>query len=360
MRRVLVPLLSPGRAAAFEIPRPGAAIQWLEGQTMGTTWRVGVVAPPGFGVPELREAVQARLDDIVAQMSHWESDSWVSRYNAAPAGTWTPLREETLQVLSHAKEVAQASGGAFDPTSGALVDLWGFGPAAADRREDGGRGPLARLPAASEVHSLLQQAGWRRLEIDLRRRAAFQPGGLRLDLSAIAKGFGVDQVCRLLTAAGLASHLVEVGGELRGAGIKPDGQPWWVALEHPAGSDPGASARRTRHVETVVALHGQAVATSGDYRRYFDIAGRRYSHTIDPRSGCPIQAGPASVTVLHESAMAADALSTALMVMGKDEGYTWAEQHGLAALFISRHDCDSPDADPYSERMTGAFAALLQ
>ncbi len=360
MRRVLVPLLTPDQAAAVAIPRPGAAVHWLEGQTMGTTWRVGVVAPPGSGLNELREQVQGCLDRIVAQMSNWEAGSCLSRYNAAPAGSWTALPEEMLLVLSYAREVAQASGGAFDPTSGALVDLWGFGPGAAHRCGNGGRGPFSSVPAPAQLQLLLQQAGWERLEIDRVRRAAFQPGGLRLDLSAIAKGFGVDQVCRLLTAVGLASHLVEVGGELRGAGVKPDGQPWWVALEHPAQSDPGTTSRRPSHPETIVALHGLAVATSGDYRRFFNIAGKRYSHTIDPRNGSPIAAGLASVTVLHECTMAADALSTALTVMGREEGFTWAERHGLAALFIFRHDCDEPDDDRYSERMTAAFAALLQ
>jgi thiamine biosynthesis lipoprotein len=172
---------------------------------------------------------------------------------------------------------------------------------------------------------------------------------MAIDLSAIAKGFAVDKLARLLTARGIANHLVEVGGELRGAGGKPDGQPWWVALEAPPPGRPGGAVA----TDTVVALHGLAVATSGDYRRCFAHDGQRLCHSIDPRSGRPIAHGLASVTVLHQACMLADAQSTALTVLGLDHGLAHAQQHRIAALFVQR------TVDGVEEHMSDAFAALL-
>jgi thiamine biosynthesis lipoprotein len=190
-----------------------------------------------------------------------------------------------------------------------------------------------------------RSAGWRRLDIDPARRALRQPGGLALDLSAIAKGFGVDLVARRLEALGIVDHLVEVGGELRGAGVKPDGQPWWVELEHPEG------ARRGER--TLLALHGLSVATSGDYRRWFDHGGTRYSHTIDPRDGRPIRHGLASVTVIHADCMRADAWSTALAVLGPDAALALADRLRLTARLLLRA------GDGFVERRSAAFDALL-
>ncbi|MET0383542.1 MAG: FAD:protein FMN transferase, partial [Burkholderiaceae bacterium] len=185
--------------------------------------------------------------------------------------------------------------------------------------------------------------------------------GLGLDLSAIAKGHGVDRVAILLGRLGFESHLVEVGGELRGTGIKPDGQPWWVALERPScGGLPGTAAPSDesgrdpngRLPATLVALHGLSAATSGDYRRWFEHDGVRYSHTIDPRDGRPVRHGLASVTVLHADCMTADALSTALTVMGPSDGPDFAERQAIAALFVVR------GRDGLRERMTSAFEAM--
>jgi thiamine biosynthesis lipoprotein len=178
------------------------------------------------------------------------------------------------------------------------------------------------------------------------RRALRQPGGLALDLSAIAKGFAVDLVARRLVAAGIESHLVEIGGELRGSGVKPDGQPWWVRLEHP---DPDSAGG-----DTLLALHGLAVATSGDYRRWFEQDGTRYGHTIDPRDGRPIRHGLAAVTVIHPQCMLADAWSTALNVLGPDAGPALATRLGLAARFVVRHE------GRFEERTSAAFDSLLQ
>jgi thiamine biosynthesis lipoprotein len=206
--------------------------------------------------------------------------------------------------------------------------------------------PRGALPDAARLAHARAATGWRRLALDPVRRAAWQPGGLALDLSAIAKGFGVDRVARRLEALGLDSHLVEVGGELRGGGVKPDGQPWWVRLEHPA---PDADAP-----QTLLALHGLCVATSGDYRRWFDHDGQRYSHTIDPRDGRPIRHGLASVTVIHAECMQADAWSTALGVLGPQAGPTLADRLGLAARFVVRN------GGGFDELASAAYERLLR
>ena len=184
------------------------------------------------------------------------------------------------------------------------------------------------------------------MQFDAATRRLYQPGGVQLDLSSVAKGFAVDQLARALRMQGASHFLVEVGGELRGAGVKPDGQPWWVTLE--GVPDAGEQAA------TVVALHGLAVATSGDYRRHYLHRGARASHTLDPRTGYPIQNNVASVTVLHAECMAADALSTALSVLGLEAGMRFAEAHNLAARFLLR----GPDG--LEEASTSAFKAMLQ
>lgn len=327
--RVLVP-----HAVSAQPPPLGAVVHHFGGRTMGTTWTVRLVGSEGPAPVAVARAIQAELDLVVEQMSTWTPASDLARYNRAAGPSRHCLPAAFFTVLTAAIAVARASDGAFDPTAGALVDAWGFGPAP---RPPG-------LPDAAMLDGALASRGWHRLALDAADRSALQPGGLRLDLSAIAKGHGVDRVARRLDALGFGSHLVEVGGELSGRGVKPDGQPWWVALEHP---DPAASAPRT-----LLALHGLAVATSGDYRRSFECGGTRFSHTIDPRDGHPIRHGLASVSVLHPECMLADAWSTALGVLGPRDGPALADRLGLAALFVERR------GDGYVEHASAALAAL--
>jgi thiamine biosynthesis lipoprotein len=333
MRRVLVPPhIDP-------TPPPlGGVVHSLAGETMGTTWSVRWVGTSSSDLASLRATIQQALDRVVAQMSTWTSESDLSRFNAAAAGSWCSLPEEFFRVLSTGLQVARASGGAYDPASGALVNLWGFGPS--PRYTDPGFEP----PDAASIASARACPGWRELGLDPAARRVLQPGAAMLDLSAIAKGFGVDEVVRAMQKRGVASCLVEVGGELRGEGVKPDGQPWWVELEPPQA---GAALPETR-----VALHGLSIATSGDYRRAFEAGGRHFSHTLDPRSGWPVAHGVASVSVLHAECMLSDAWSTALTVLGPEEGPLLADREGLAALFIVR------TADGFEEHMSAAFAAL--
>ncbi len=340
MRAVLVPLdIDPSPPAA------GSRLHALEGSAMGTDWSARLMLPPGLasGIGEdLRGALQQELDQVVAQMSHWDGGSLLSRYNRAPGGSWHALPPQFFEVMDYALAVLEDTGGAYDPAAGALVNLWGFGPAG--RYDQAG----FYAPAREVVAAVLAERRGRRPRLDRDGRRLYQPGGAVLDLSSVAKGYAVDCLALRLEALGLPHYLVEVGGELRGAGLKPDGQPWWVELEG-VPDTAGATV-----AQSVVALHGLAVATSGDYRRYFHHAQRRASHTLDPRTGYPIANDVASVTVLAPTCMAADALSTALTVMGVDAGLPFAEERALAARFLLR------DGGGLREVHTAAWRNLLQ
>lgn len=318
----------PSRAEATR------AIDTLGGATMGTTWSVKLAAPAHADLHALHAGIQSRLDGVVAQMSNWDAGSDLSRYNVASAGTWHALPDGFWSVLSCALTIAHASGGAYDPTVGPLVDGWGFGPA-------------GRRNATFSPEAVRAQVGWQRVVADTATRRILQPGGARLDLCAIAKGYAVDVVAQHLRGRGIAAALVEVGGELYGYGRKPDGTPWRVIVEGWAGDEDDAREPR------VLALEALAVATSGDrwHRNLHD--GREISHTVDPRSGRPVEDAPTAVTVAAGDAMHADAWATALTVLGMDEGYGFACERGLAARFVDAR------RDRVVERMTPAFEALL-
>lgn len=314
--RTAVTWSGPGGRWSIPALHGGDATRRLHGQTMGTTWSVVLGADAPHDDAALHAAVQRALDAVVEQMSPWREDSAISRFNAAPAGSTHVVPDAFATVLGVALEIARISDGTFDPTTGALVDAWGFGPP----------GPVARAPDDATLAHLLAASGIARLAFDRHARTVTQPGGLRLDLSAIAKGFGVDQAVEALQAAGVRDALVEVGGELRALGRRPDGTPWTVSIEHPDG---GAAFTRVR-------LTDRAIATSGDYRRVRFDGDMRIAHTLDPRTGRPVTHALASATVLHASAMHADALATALMVLGPEAGLAFANRHGLAALLVTR------------------------
>ncbi|MBB5735171.1 thiamine biosynthesis lipoprotein [Xanthomonas arboricola] len=297
------------------------AIATLGGRSMGTTWSVKLVAPRRRDLHPLHACIQAALDRVVVQMSTWEADSDISRYNRAPAGSWHRLPDEFHTVLSAALEIAQASEGAFDPTVGPMVELWGFGAA----------GARQRVPAADAIALASLRCGWQRLRLDGMR--VLQPGAVALDLSGIAKGFGVDCVHRALLHSGIDSALIEVGGELFGYGRKPDASAWRVLVESAPDEDAG-----TALPARVLALDGLAVATSGDRWHRFDADGARYTHTFDPRTGAPVPHAPAAVTVLASDAMQADAWATAMTVLGIDAGLAHARSAELAVRFLVRRD----------------------
>ncbi|MCL7713075.1 FAD:protein FMN transferase [Stenotrophomonas mori] len=313
-------------------------IATLGGHSMGTRWSVRLVAAPDRDLHRLHAGIQGELDRVVAQMSTWEADSDISRYNRAGAGHWQPLPDDFWQVLAAACSIARQSGGAFDPSLGPLVALWGFGAHAG----------VQQVPDTAQRDQAGGHCGWHRLQLDPEARAVLQPGGLQLDLSAIAKGYGVDVVSRWLRDAGVSAALVEVGGELHGYGRKPDGQPWRVLVES-APEDTADAA----HPPRVLALDDLAVATSGDRWHRYERDGRRYSHTLDPRTLAPVAQAAAAVTVIAREAMQADAWATALTVMGAVEGLAFAGHHGLAARFLARR------GEALEETMTPAFQQYL-
>ena len=335
-RRTLVPPLDTPPLP----PALGGAVHTLHGRTMGTTWSVKLVADAARVLEPLQQAIEEELDLVVAQMSTWETESNLSRLNHAPAGSWHVLPEEFFTVLRCALQVARDSGGAYDPTAGALVNAWGFGPT--HRYNEAG----FAAPSAEELQTARARCGWQHILIDAVSRRAFQPGGIYIDLSAIAKGFGVDQVARRLQRMRIDSFLVEVGGELHGTGTRPDGQPWWVALEQPGGM--------SHAIDTIAALYDWSIATSGDYRRFFETDGTRHSHTIDPRTGQPIRNALASVTVLHRDCMLADAWSTALGVIGVEQGLILANRLDLCVLMLQR------EGDELREYLSEPLHALLE
>ncbi len=261
---------------------------------MGTTWRVRCAGR--VSAEATTAAIESRLADLVAQLSHWAPESALCRFNAAAAGTWHVLPPDLARVVDLALSLAQQSDGAFDPAIGALVDLWGFGPP----------GPRP-VPDAGEIAAARAGGGWRRLAWRPRQRSLFQPGGVRLDLSGIAKGYAVDALGDLLAATGSRHYLVEIGGEFVGRGVRPDGDPWWVDLEVP----PGIILPPLR-----VALHGIAVATSGSYVRG--------AHNLDPRTGRPPTNGIVAASVIAPTAALADALASIVLVAYPNDAVTRA------------------------------------
>jgi FAD:protein FMN transferase len=288
----------------------------LNGETMGTRWSALFHKPAGFEVAPAAAAMAAAVTEVDQQMSTWKPDSDLMRLNAAAPGVWVECPEHLMVVLEAAVSIGRASGGAFDIGVGDAVSAWGFGPATLDP---------ARIQAAlSEpgrpAHDIL--------ELDLSGHRVRKSAPVTLDLSGIAKGYGVDRLTDVARRFLISDALLSIDGELRGIGLKPDGSPWTIAIEDPDYS--------TRKAMAIVALEDAAVATSGDYRHWIDVGAKRLSHTMDPVRGGPLARSPASVTVIAETCMAADAWATALMVKGSSEGAKLARQMRLNALFVER------------------------
>lgn len=304
---------------------------------MGTSYtvKIGGAALGAAGQSLARQAVQRALDDVVRAMSFFDPASELSRFNRHGAGAPLALSRDTFQVLELARRVSLSTAGAFDVTVGPLVDAWGFGPRA-----------IQRIPHEEERRALAPRVGFERLGFDERNRTVTKARpDVHADLGGIAKGFGVDQAARALDALGIGHYLVEAGGEVRARGLNAEAVPWRIGIEQP---DAGPRSARL-----VVPLRDLSMATSGDYRIYFERDGRRYCHEIDPDTGLAIQNGLASVTVVARECAFADAMATALMVMGPRAGYAHCVEHGIAAHFILRR-ADGALLD----RATPAFAAL--
>lgn len=278
------------------------------GATMGTRWSVRAVLPVGQDATRVEALIRRRLDGLVAEMSHWDGSSLLSRFNEAPAGSWTDLPPDFAAVIAASLEVAEQSGGLFDPALGRITDSWGLGAH-----------PTADPPTESTLAIAREASGWRRLRFEREPARLYQPGGLWLDLSGIAKGHAADAVADTLAGIGILHALVEVGGEFTGRGLRPDSDPWWVELEAPAELDI-APLR--------VALHQLAVATSGDYLRG--------AHTIDPTTGRVAFDGATAVSVIHRSCMLADAWASVFAIVPEAEARRLADRRGLAVRAITR------------------------
>ena len=310
----------------------------FDGETMGTTYRITLTTeePVSAGVKtSLAAEFDKKLIYINSLMSTYDPLSEISRFNTTEAGQCQAISAETQAVIDHARILYAKTEGAFDPTVGPLVNLWGFGP---ERR--------INSPPDPELIALVsQKTGFHSIRQGCEAAGLLKEKALEIDFSAIAKGFSVDYLSDWLVEEGYGNHLVEIGGEIKAVGQAPSGEAWRVAIERPN--------QLERQLYQVVQLTNASMATSGDYRNFFVADGKRYSHTIDPRTGYPVTHQVASVTVIHPEATMADGWATALNVMGRESGMDLAETEGLAVLML---EYDGDDIVPYASE---AFRALF-
>ncbi len=298
--------------------KPGAEVLRLTGATMGTSYSiVAIDETRALTEAEMRQAVEAALGEVDLQMSNWNPGSELARFNARHSTAPVAVSPELSRVMAASEDVYRASEGRFDTTVGPLIELWGFGAPGA-----------TALPSDRQIADAMGQSGHSRvLSVTAGSVQKRQPQA-QVYLAAIGKGYGVDHVGRALEGLGVTDYMVEIGGEIYASGRNPDGLPWQIGIEVPTDRNGG--------VYDVVGLSGLGLASSGDYRNYFEVNGQRFSHVIDPVTGHPITHKTASATVLAENAMLADAWSTAMLILGRDRGLEIAEDHGIAVLFIDR------------------------
>ena len=337
--RTLVLFIVLAVGAACASPPTGPSMYELRGSAMGTSFVVKIVNNENKSESQvaLQELVQTELALVDGLMSHYRPDSELSRFNRHAQTTPFVVSDETFAVLAEASRISDWTKGAFDITVGPLVEAWGFGVAPGDEP-----------PSDALIEELRERLGFAKLRLDPEARTV-QKNATRLegDLSAIAKGYAVDRVAEALESAGFSRYMVEVGGEVRTAGYNQAGAPWQIAIERP---DTGV-----RLLQTTVPLTNASMATSGDYRNFYEWKGERFSHTIDPRTGRPVNHALASVTVVSRMCMTADALATALLVLGPEDGYRFAVANDVASLMVVRQ----PDGSGFEYRSTPAFERVL-
>ena len=293
------------------------AVTQVTGNTMGTAYTVRVFECAALDQGSLQRQTETRLAELNTQLSHYAPDSAVGAFNRYRGTEWVPVQQDLLNVIVQAQQVSRLSAGAFDVTLGTAVDAWGFGPAEADLPPD-----------RSALGEAQRHSGYRKLEVRPEPPAIRKLDPLlQLNLSAIGKGYAVDQLAYLLEAQDCNNYLVEIGGETRTAGLRSDGNPWRIGIQPPDES---------QLIEYVVTPGDAAVATSGDYRNFYWLGDKRIAHTIDPATAEPVANNLASVSVIAPSAMQADAYATMLMVMGPVKGLAFSRDNDIAALFIER------------------------
>lgn len=309
-------------------------VESFGGPTMGSTYSVKYVAGDQAAAKEqLQRETESILAEIDKQLSTYRADSDIETFNALPAHECMVMPSGVRELILAGQQLSEESNGALDLTIEPLLNLWGFGPQ--------GRGE--RVPSAEEIDNVRQNIGQQYLRIDGEQLC--KDAAVQVDFNSIAAGYAVDQVVAALVASGVSSYLVEITGELKAQGHKPDGAPWRIAIEAPRDNE--------RVAQRIIELDGYAVSTSGDYRNYFERDGKRYSHTLDPRTGAPIDHHLAAVTVVDPSTLRADGLSTVLMVLGPERGLAFAAERKIAAFFVIR------EGQEFVSRSTEAFNELF-
>ncbi len=310
-------------------------MQAIQGRTMGTTYSIKLFPnDASAGLVEASEAIEQELELVNSQMSTYLTTSELSRFNTQESDDWFPVSRETAEVVALSLQLSELTDGAFDVTVGPLVNLWGFGPTA-------GQSPI---PSDAVIAETLHAVGADKLSVQ------FEPPALRkshprlqVDLSAIAKGHGVDRVAKVLDDLKFAAYFVEIGGEVRTKGHKLDGTMWQVGIERPTVDQ--------QSVERALSLSDLALATSGNYRNFHEVDGRRYSHTINPKTGQPVQDLIASASVIADNCALADGIATGMMSAGYDVGMELAERNGWSVLLVR------PTTDgEFETAMSTAFA----
>jgi len=309
----------------------------ISGPVFGTEYHINVVMKDDQArLRELADGIATVLEEVDASMSTWRKDSELSRFNRLnDQSQWTEVSAALHEVLARSQQISELTGGAFDVTIGPVVNLWGFGPDAQPEE----------VPTEEELTSILAETGYENLQLRAEPPAVRATPKQYVDLSAIAKGYGVDVVARFLDSEGVSAFLVEIGGEVSAQGRKPGGDFWRLAIEEPVSDQ--------RQINRIVAIGNRSMATSGDYRNYYESDGRRFSHTIDPGDGRPIDHHLVSVTVIADDCMTADALATAFNVMGLEKAKALATRENIAAYFIVRGD------DGFETDFSPAFSSFL-
>jgi len=314
---LLTSLLFAG-CSVSEPPKAPVAVQGIAFYNMPWTVKVSSL-PAGTSAQALQADLQRVLDDANRVLSTYQPDTELMRFNAAPVGQWVEVSPMLSGTVQTAVMVSALSDGAYDVTVGPLVDLWGFGPKAVPER----------IPDAEQLAAVRKRVGWQHIGVDPARPALMRKADIQLDLSSVGEGMAVDALVAMLKTRGIGDYMVSVAGCTRVAGVKPDGSRWVIAIERPDGSG---------RPQQVLALTEQAISTSGSYRNYHEVDGKRYSHTIDPSTGAPITHRGVSVSVVDPdgNTTRADALATALNVLGPDKGLALAERENIAAWFMAQ------------------------
>ena len=311
---------------------PGPTEYQLTGPTMGTTFSVTIVANDEVDLDELRRLIHITLDDVDRRMSTWRDDSELVQFNNSQSTEWQSVSVDLCVSILLGLEIGKITEGAFDISVGPLVDLWGFGSRT-----------VVAPPTAEEIELAKSNTGMQYIQTDCANSQIRKTRpGVRIDLSGYGKGYAADEITIVLRRHNIENFVIEIGGDLYSQGRKANGDKWRIAIETP---DAQGQA-----IERIIEVASNAVATSGDYRNFFEIDGKRYSHAIDPRTGRPVTHDLASVTVLFDNAAIADGYATALLVLGPDAGYELAERLNIPAYFLVR------DGNSFHERISTTFA----